>query len=306
MPYVIRNTLILTGLLILILLVSTVNNAFTNKDIKAIRATYNQNRKMLDNLKRTNPDLNNQEQIMASLEATRQRARDNNKLFIKEDNPTITFQYLIDICDVFCPDVEFNFLIKGSGISPNNVNFNAYEINGDALLSSLHFFIFQLEYQSPLVTIEGIQLSEQNVAEDDRVSFSFMMNVYYDPENGVDINEIKTRRFTFNDLAYNPFRSRIYQARSGEGDENLINVFNLELIGLTPEKAFIRNGDGKILTLEAGDKVKWGYVNYIDWKKQLVAFKINRIGIKQDYIVYLDKFKQEEADRYRYSNKDRL
>jgi hypothetical protein len=305
MPYVIRNTLVLAGLLVIILLVSFINNAMTNKKIEAIKTTYTQNQQMLENLKRTNPDLANEAQIVASLEETRQRARDNNKLFIKEDNPTITFQYLIDICDVFCPDVEFNFIIKGSGLTPNNVNYNTYQINGTALLNSLHFFIFQLEYQSPLITIEDIRLSEDDIGSNDQIAFSLQMNVYYDPQNGIDINEIKTRRFTFANLKYNPFRSRIYQAQDDK-EAHLVNVYNVTLIGLTPEKAFLRTDTGRIITLGSGDKVKFGYVNYIDWKKQCIAFKINRIGIKEDYILYLDKFKQEETEQYRYSNKDRL
>lgn len=304
MPYVIRNTLVLTGLLVIILLVSLISNAMTNKKIEAFKSTYTQNQQMLDNLKRTNPDLANEAQIVASLEETRQRARDNNKLFIKEDNPTITFQYLIDICDVFCPDVEFNFIIKNSGVTSNNINYNTYQINGTALLNSLHFFIFQLEYQSPLITIEEIRLSEDEVGTNNQIAFSLQMNVYYDPQNGIDINEIKTRRFTFANLKYNPFRSRIYQAQD-DTDVNLVNVYDVTLIGLTPEKAFLRTSNGRIVTLSAGDKVKYGYVNYIDWKKQRIAFKVNRIGIKEDYILYLDKFKQEE-EQYRYSNKDRL
>lgn len=305
MPYVIRNTLVLTGLLAIILLFSLISNAMTNKKIEAIKTTYTQNQQMLENLKRTNPDLANEAQIVASLEQTRQRARDNNKLFIKEDNPTITFQYLIDICDVFCPDVEFNFIIKGSGVTPNNVNYNTYTINGTALLNSLHFFIFQLEYQSPLITIEEIRLSEDEIGINDQIAFSLQMNVYYDPQNGIDINEIKTRRFTFANLKYNPFRTRIYEAQD-DADSKLVNVYNVTLIGLTPEKAFLRSENGRIVTLTTGDKVKYGYVNYIDWKKQRVAFKLNRIGIKEDYILYLDKFKQEESEQYRYSNKDRL
>ena len=63
MPYAIRNSLVLTVLLILVIIVSVVSNSRINKEKEQLELQYNTLAEQLDNLKTTNPDYNDIERI---------------------------------------------------------------------------------------------------------------------------------------------------------------------------------------------------------------------------------------------------
>lgn len=286
MPYKVRNTMVLVILLIIVILGTILVNAKSVKKLDELEKSYKDNSEMIEKLKRTHPDLQNEEKVMESLENMKKKVLEDCKFILKEDNPTLTYQYLIDICDNFCPDVVFDFKVSKSG-KDKEFSFNSYNISGKANIESLHFFIFQIEYQSPLYTIESIKLSEESVTKIDTVNFAIVLNAYFN-ESGTDIKDIPLRSFKFTNLRYNPFYSRIHPPLDDVYELQFLNIYNSTIIGLTPYKVFLRDENGKINTLSPGDKVAYGYLDHINWYKQCVVFKINRIGITEEEIIYIE------------------
>jgi len=160
-------------------------------------------------------------------------------------------------------------------------------LNGSGNIESLHFFIYQVEYQPPLYVIESIRISETSVALKDTVDFSMKLNVFYDQKIGTSISEIPFRSFSYSNLTYNPFYSQIHAPLDRTEEEKYININASLLIGLTPDKVFLRDINGSIVTLVPGSRVAYGYLNYIHWKQQCAVFNINRIGINQEVKMYL-------------------
>ncbi len=290
MPYVIRNTLILLGIMLIVLFVIVVNNNRTASQLEAAKASLQENRSSLERLHRTTPDLSREDEVISELEERRVRARESKKIILKHDDPTISYQYLLDIIETFTPDIKFNFLISRSGtLDRERVNFNTYTLNGTAEIQSLHFFLFQIEYQPPLYTIENIRLNEEGTAQSDRVNFTITLNAYYDENEGTDINEVTLRPFQYSDLKENPFYTKIHQPRFDEQEEQYLDIYAGELLGLTPSKVFFRNDKGMIVSLSEGDKVAYGNLTRIDWDNQSAIFTIDKIGIPVEETIFLEK-----------------
>ena len=290
MSYSIRNSVILAGLLIIILLGSYLVNAKSAKKLEELEKSNKESSTMLEDLKRANPDLGNEEKVMKSLEKMKRKVLENSKLVLKEDNATLTYQYLIDITENFCPDVTFDFQVSKSG-EYKEFSFNTYNLAGKANIESLHFFIFQIEYQSPLYTIESIKLAEESVIEVDTVNFKIVINSYFN-KTGTDFKDIPLRSFKFTNLRYNPFYSRIHAPIPDPYELQFLNIYTSSIIGLTPYKVFLRDEHGKINTLSPGDKVAFGYLDHINWHEQCAVFKINRIGITEEEILYINNENQ--------------
>jgi len=262
------------------------SNAQSVKKMEKLEKTFQENTATLKQLKQTNPDLDKTDEIIASLDEIRKRALEENKVILKNDTPTQTYQYLIDITETFTPDFKFDYKVAESG-KKGGVSFNSYNLTGSANIESLHFFIFQIEYQAPLYVIESVRISETSVALKDTVDFSMKLNVFYDKKTGTSISEIPFRTFSYVNLPYNPFYSRIHTPLDREEEDKYLNIITSTLIGLTPDKVFMRDSRGKIVTLVPGSRVAYGYLSYIQWNRQCAVFKINRIGISQDIKMYL-------------------
>ncbi|MEA3476308.1 MAG: hypothetical protein U9R23_07710 [Candidatus Cloacimonadota bacterium] len=289
MPHTVRNTIVLVVLLLIVIIGIILANANYVKRLEKLKKSNKENSEMQERLRKENPDLENEEKVMESLDDMKKQVLENSKLILKEDTPTLTYQYLVDIADNFCPDVSFNFQISKSG-KVKEFSFNTYTISGDANIKSLYFFVFQIEYQSPLYTIESIKIAEQSVAKADTVSFTITLNAYYN-EDGTELQNILFRNFRFTNLRYNPFYSRIHTPISDEYELKFLNIYTSTIIGLSPYKAFLRDDKGRIHTLRTGEKVAYGYLDHINWYKQAAVFTINRIGIPEEKIIYMNEDK---------------
>ncbi len=286
MPYAIRNSIILGVLLIIVFVGGMLSNSQSVKRLEKIENVFQENNQTLEQLKKTNPDLEKTDEIIASLEEMKKKALENNKIILKNDNPSQTYQYLIDITETFTPGLNFDFKVAQSG-KKGVLPFNSYTLNGSGNVELLHFFLYQLEYQAPLYVIESMRISETSVALKDTVDFSMKLNVYYDKKTGTSISEIPFRSFSYSNLTYNPFYSQIHAPLDRTEEENYININSSLIIGLTPDKVFLRDMNGQIVTLVPGSRVAYGYLNYINWKQQCAVFNINRIGINQEVKMYL-------------------
>ncbi|MCF7793371.1 MAG: hypothetical protein K9N09_06430 [Candidatus Cloacimonetes bacterium] len=259
--------------------------------MKEIKNRLDENQAQLDNLRRANPDMKDQDVLVQSLDELERRVKSESKLIAKDNNPTITYAYLLDICENYCPDLRFDFKFVESG-QRETANFNSYSIIGRGALTSLYTFIYQLENQFMLYIIKSIRLSGVEPEEDipsDYVYFSLVITAFYE-ENAVEVDDIPFRYLRYKNLDYHPFIPRIHGPIPDVHEERFIDIYASRMIGLTPDKVFILDKNGKIQVIVPGDKIAYGYLDRINWEDQNAVFITNKTGLPKEYILILRQY----------------
>jgi hypothetical protein len=296
MQYSLRNTIILAVLLLLILSAFVIVNTKLKNERDQFKGQLDSSRSELEDLKRRNPDYNDIVRLERELQELLVKAEKTSKIIPKENNPSLTYLYLLDICDRHCPDIDFDFDFTGSGnTDEDNVLYNGYELTGEANIQSLYSFIYQIENQIMFNAIESIDISEVEEREENivknlnRVAFRFAMKSFYDPSLPEEPKNYEFRNLKYANIDYNPFLRRVHEPFVSDEEEQYLNLEYSYLIGLTPEKVFLRDAFDRVSILVPGDKVAYGYLDRIDWEDQSAVFKINDTGITVEKKIYLNK-----------------
>ena len=297
MPYAIRNTIILTVLLVIVIVGFIIANSKYVKQKEELTLQYNKLAEELNYLKIINPDYNDIERITEEYQALRREDQKAGKIIPKENNPTLSYLYLLNICDKFCPGLDFEFSLERPGMI-GTTSYNSFYLSGEANIYSLYSFIFQIEKNIMFYTIDRISLSEVIVEEEEEgivtlipnmVRFGIMIKAYYEEQIIQTIDNVKLRNLRYKNINYNPFYTRVHEPRVDIDQEKYLNLDYSQMIGLTPEKVFLRDNNENVLIISPGDKVAYGYLDRINWKEQSAVFKINRVGITIDKILYWSK-----------------
>jgi hypothetical protein len=293
MSYALRNSLILTGLLVLVVLGFFIGNSSSVKKLNTIKTSYENNKKQLNELQAANPDMKDQDLFLKSLKEMEEQVQTKSKIIPRQNDPTLTYKYLLDICDNFCPDVKFDFLYTQSG-RIENTNYNVYTLFGKAPIRSLYTFVRQIEGQFQLYVIDSFKILEniEDGLSTGEVSFTILLNAYYE-ENAPELDEMMFRKLKYKQIAYNPFYSRIHGRIPDEEEQRFLDPYSVILIGLTPDKVFLKDSNGRIHILEEGNKVAYGYLESIEWETQSVVFKLNEIGVIKEKVIYLHDVDEE-------------
>ena len=145
-----------------------------------------------------------------------------------------------------------------------------------------------------LYVIESIKINEET--KDDissgNVSFVIVLNAYFE-ETATEIGDIPFRKLKYKNVKYDPFYSRIHAPVLDDEEQEFLDLNSSGMIGLTPNKVFIKDRTGRIHILEIGDKVAYGTLESINWRKQYATFQLNEIGITKDRKIYLNELKEE-------------
>lgn len=300
MSYALRNTLILVILLMLVLSFILYYNLTYSKQLRELNTFFQEKSTTLLNLITANPDYKDIDIVTAEYEAMKRQQRETGKIIPKSNTPADTYSYLLSICERYSRDVKFNFeLIAANSVLENypNIYYNIYSVEGVAPVNSIYTFLLNVEKQVMFYTIENLHLTEENeskIVDGDKttniskVSFKLTLNAYYDTA-GEDENLPPTRDLRYPRLAYNPFYSRIHEPNYKSEEEKFINIDSCTLIGLTPEKVFLRDSEENVLVVSIGDKVAYGKLDRIEWENQAAVFKINDTGIYKEKILLLHK-----------------
>ena len=215
------------------------------------------------------------------------KVQTESKIIPQKNDPTLTYKYLLDICDNFCPEVKFDFRFTKSG-RVENIGYRTYAIFGQATVRALYTFIRQIESQFMLYVIDSVKLLED--VKDDistgMVDFTIIVNAYYE-EDSPEVGEVMFRKLQYKQLTYNPFYSRIHGKIPDEEQQRFLDPYRATLIGLSPDKIFLKDAEGRIHVLEKGDKVAYGYLHSINWDTQGAVFKLNEVGVTKEKIIYL-------------------
>lgn len=293
MNYALRNTLILAILLVLVIVGFLIGNTSSVKKIKEIRTSYENNKKQLDDLMAAHPDMKDQDLFIQSLKDLEKKVQRESKLIPQKNDPTITYKYLLDISDKFCPDVKFNFVYNRLS-RVENINYYTYTITGTAPMRSFYTFVYQIESQYMLYVIESIKINEkvEEAISTGKVNFTIVLNAYFE-EAASELGDIPFRDLKYKNVTYNPFYSRIHAPIKDEKEQEFLDINSSGMIGLTPDKVFMKDRVGRIHILEIGDKVAYGSLSAINWDEQYATFLLNEIGIAKEKKIYLNELKEE-------------
>lgn len=293
MNYALRNTIILSILLVLVFVGFLLGNTSSVKKLDKIKIVYESNSKQLDELLAAHPDIKDQDRFIEALRDLEKKVKRESKLIPQKNDPTITYQYLLDICDNFCPDLKFNFVYNRLS-RVEDIDYYTFTVTGTAPMRSFYSFIYQIERQYLLYVIESIKINEdvEDGVSTNNVRFTLVLNAYFE-ESASELEEIPFRKLKYKNVEYDPFYSRIHAPLPDEGEEEYLDVNSSGMIGLTPNKVFMKDRFGKIHILELGDKVAYGTLAAISWKEQYAVFQLNEIGITKDKKIYLNELKEE-------------
>ena len=290
MRYAIRNSLILLALLLFVVLVVVITNAQSNRKLKTLQKSNMESKAQLASLKAANPDMQDQEMFAGNLENLERRVKNESKFISRENTPTSTYKYLLDICDRSCPDLKFDFKYTDNGMVETTM-YNSYSIIGEGPLRLLYQFIHQIENQFMLYVIDSIMLTSIDSADkpEDYVIFTIDLRAYYE-DTAIEMEDIPFRNLKHRTISNNPFIARIHGPMPDEYELNFVNINTGILIGLTVNKAFMQDDKGKIHVLNVGDKVAYGYLDRIEWNEQSAVFKLNEIGIVEEKVIILSEY----------------
>jgi hypothetical protein len=286
MKYAIRNTIILAVILLLVIGGFYLANITPKNNLEKLKKSYQENLQLLEDLRAAHPNLEDQFKIEYLLEDLQERKRKTGKYILKKEDPIFSYQYFLDICQRFSADLDFDFNIS-QRTDAEEKTYNSYTLTGIAKLTDLYTFLYNLEKQYLLYIITNIDIGEESTA-DGTIRYTLTIQGYSSDSGTVEA-ESPWRQLPRRNIKYDPLRSRIHGPIVRAQEEEFVNIQTVKVIGLSAEKAFLAEEDGTITILQPGEKVAYGYLDYINLEEQYVQFKLNQIGIITTHKLYLEK-----------------
>lgn len=288
MSYALRNTLVLTAVL---LVLSGLGWGWLN-------FTYGESLERLDKdvakkeirLKELEVILADYDYMQDKLNQTLRRWEFYPKTLLPEKSVHETYRYLETISS---RRAGFDYEFKLSGISQSeDVIIANYQLKGNGNYRNINRFIQFLEKSKPMYKIESLQLtrsaSGQGSDNDIRVTLKFKgMFVSGDKEELIKDDDpfiLSSSNFS---TRYDPFRPSVLN-KLPPNKENLLVVESARVIAILKGLAYIQDQGGNMLTMRAGDRIYLGLIEKIDLKKSEVVFAMNRGGIFDRVVLKLD------------------
>ncbi|HRY84064.1 MAG TPA: hypothetical protein P5533_05475 [Candidatus Cloacimonadota bacterium] len=244
-----------------------------NKDSKAKIAALDYQLSKIDSLRY---------QYMMQQELLAQQS----KIIISQDNPTITYEYLLQLLKWMGRPVQFDFAM--SEAKKQEAVWHEYVISGRTNYRDLIYLTNNLEHQRAVLTIEELSIGADGIAASDSVSFSMVLRTHFQ-EGGSEAAALTKKEIPKVYTGYMAFRSRIYETPPPmEYDPALVAIDSANLIAITQNRIFLRDDQKIIRILAVGDKVRDGYLYSIDNKNGKAVFKINLHGIPENSTLFLN------------------
>jgi|TARA_R100000963_G_C4634023_1_gene98454 Tfp pilus assembly protein PilO len=282
LSYAVRNTIIL-----LVTLTLFVGAAFTYvkffqlSELEDLQTAITEKQKDFNSKKATSdafPELNQ----------TYQRALvivDNaDKSLFKSPDPDDVYDYLNYISNSSTSSkVYFDFVFMDS-TRQDQYGILRADINGYGNYENVVNFINKIENSQLLNKVTGLSLTPPGgsaVEELRDITFGFTLESYYER---ISIQEGLQRTDQLvldeNVSTYNPFFPLIRTVIE-PNEDNLVNIEQSRLIGLTGSRIFIVDQGGNVNSLRKGDNVYLGKLESIDLNSKSATFNLNKGGITE-------------------------
>jgi hypothetical protein len=266
------------------------------KKLDSVDFVYQEKMNELNTLKRINPDLEKEKEIMAQHDEMQMKALNRTKFMIREDNPTYAYSYLSSVAEGYAGSLHFDFRFEGTG-TLLGTNFNRYSLQGKSNLYNLFRFLYHLENQSALLKVAGVELKEteeeifemrkKTTKKVKTLGFSVTLLAFYD-SSGKTYEELALRNLSVPQLVANPFFAKIYPPEASKEDLHFINIDNAKIVGLSQDTVTLKEGN-KIAVLQPGDKVLHGILQSINWEEEYVVFESDAMGVTVKAKLYLER-----------------
>ncbi|MEX0724583.1 MAG: hypothetical protein WD357_03575 [Gracilimonas sp.] len=281
MSYAVRNTIIL---LVTLLIIAGGAYAFINfyqlPELERLENSYvekqedyNEKRAISDAF----PALNETYQSAVSI-------IDNyDKSLFKAPNPDDVFDYLNYISSSSASSTVFFDYSFSDSTAQDQYGILRSEINGYGRYANVVNFINKLENSQLLNKVAELSLTPAGGVDEelDEVTFDFILETYYERipiQEGVEIVDQLVLNESIS--TYNPFYPLI-QPTIPENVDDLINVEQSRIIGLTSNRIFIVDQAGNITSMREGDQVYLGELESIDLNDKSATFNLNKGGITE-------------------------
>lgn len=281
MSYAVRNTIIL-----LVTLALFIGGAYSYikfvqvAKIDDLEATYSAKQSDLNSKRATSdafPELNQKYLQAVSI------IENYDKSLFQSPDPEAVYDYLSYLSNSSTnSQVFFDYTFNDSTRREKYGIINS-TIIGYGAYSNVVNFINKLENSQLLnkVTFLSVLPVSRNSEELNDVTFNLRIASYYErlpiQKNAPDMRNLSMDGTI---STFNPFYP-IIQYTLPPNDENLINVEQSRLIGLTGNRIFIVDQGGNIHALRKGDKVYLGVLESMDINKKTATFNLNKGGIKE-------------------------
>lgn len=226
--------------------------------------------------------------VVDTLKVLNERFLNKDKILPSLEDSKVTFEYFNDLASM--PDSYINFTFTSGGMQRlDNYITSSYMLEGDALFYNLFNFIWKLENYKRLYNIQSLNFEEikktDNPEKDPESYIQFSMMVTgYSPQEELRTDERIIDEKTGKPVGYNPFLPLVSDYIPPNKD-NLLEVNNAVLQGLTGDTAYIVDSKGNFLVMKVGDRVYLGILTKIDQARKQVEFTLNKGGFIETVIL---------------------
>ncbi len=284
-----KNTLILVGLLLFIVLVGSLYTYFGQG------ASISERKKALNDL---NLNAYDTQELIDRVNTLEARVLElDSILAVRKFNIPVNlhqsefYNFVNKLSFNFSPKSFVNIEYKDI-VAEQHYKHYTYKLSGTAYFNDVYKMIYAIEQSRELKKITSLVFD--NLVEVDTdgipryfVTFSIDCSVYFSDNNQFASSVSKENRLTPNSL-YDIFYPLI-RTEIPPNLDNLLDVQAAELLAIIPEGAFLSDASGTTYLLWEGDKVYLGYLTEIDYDKNVVHFVLNKGGIIEKITLSLDK-----------------
>lgn len=284
-----KNTLILVGLLLFIILVGSLYTVLSQG------SSISERKKTLNDLNLNAYDTQDLIERVRTLEARVLEL--DSILAVRKFNIPVDlhqsefYNFINKLSFNFSPKSFVNIEYKDIVLEQHYKHYT-YKLSGTAYFNDVYKMIYAIEQSRELKKITSLVFD--NLVEVDTdgipryfVTFSIDCSVYFSDDNQFASSVSKENRLIPNsvyDIFYPLIRTEI-----PPNIDNLLDVQSADLLAIIPEGAFLSNTKGTTYLLWEGDKVYLGYLTEIDYDKNIVHFVLNKGGIIEKITLGLDK-----------------
>lgn len=249
-------------------------------ELERLQTSYTEKQRDFNSKRATSdafPELNTRYQSAVSI------IENFDKSLFKNPDPDKVYDYLNYLSNSGEEaKVFFDFVFVDSTIQ-DQYGIVRTDINGYGKYRNVINFINLLENSQLLNKINNLSLSPPTGGdfELDDITFNFILESYYE-RIPIQDGAAKTDQLTMDESisTYNPFYPLI-QPNIKPNVDNLTNIEQSRLIGLTESRIFVVDQGGNVISLRKGDKVYLGELESIDLNSKSATFKLNKGGITE-------------------------
>jgi|GEM_PF-294590 len=274
MTYGLRNTIILLFVFVSMSLGGWAYTHFVqDKQIMTLNGSLNKKNKELQH-KRSIADT--YDQLVKKYDQLKYAMANYSKALPNRIDADRVYRYL-DQASVGRAYTDINFTYLDTVTNKDGYGIVQTTVDGSGNYRSLYNLVKTIEYSRPISKIKNVVINPSNeVDKPSHIVYTFDLNSYYSPE-GYDTLYGRNISLQQGSVSNNPFYPLVRPLP--KNDEGLLNIESCKLIGVSTDRVFISDSDGKIHNLKTGDKVYLGYLDRINVKNKTAIFHLNKGGV---------------------------